>query len=175
MAYHSYPIGAFEPPPAFDGGTRRELSASIASFPEELEKAVSGFSAQQYAMKTLPGVWTVAQVIHHLADADMNAILRTKSALTQDEPTILPFDEEAWAGLADACNVPPDASLRLIRGVRQRWATLLSSLHEEQWLRRFYHPEAQKHFSVGHTAALYVWHGRHHLAHISALVREKGW
>lgn len=175
MAYHSYPIGAFEPPPAFDVATRKEITASIAAFADELEAVVSGFSTEQYGTKTLPEVWTIAQVIHHLADADMNALLRTKSALTMDKPTILPFDEEDWARLADAVSAPPDASLRLIRGIRARWAILLSSLHEEQWLRTFFHPEAQKHFSVGHTAAMYVWHGRHHLAHITALVREKGW
>ncbi|WP_254245235.1 DinB family protein [Hymenobacter sp. BRD67] len=107
--------------------------------------------------------------MHHVADSHLNAYCRFRLALTEDTPTIRPYDEQAWAELPDVAATPITVSLALLEHLHSRWVTLLQHLDEAQWQRTFYHPGNQKTASLDQTLALYAWHGQHHLAHLSLL------
>ena len=121
-----------------------------------------------------PEGWTVRQVVHHLADSHMNMYIRLRLALTEERPTIKPYDEKLWAELADARTSPIESSLRMMESMHQRWVTLLRSLSAEDWSRAFFHPEVGL-VHLDTTLAAYTWHSRHHTAHITALCDRMGW
>jgi len=116
----------------------------------------------------------VRQVVHHVADSHMNGLTRTKLALTEDNPTIKPYDEAAWAELADT-RLPIDISLTIIDGIHRRWVQVLRSLSAEQFERTFVHPEHGRTMTIGYQAQDYGWHSRHHVAHVTALRQREGW
>jgi uncharacterized damage-inducible protein DinB len=168
-----YPIGKFQRADNVDEAQRRVLVAAIAEAPSKLKAAVAGLSEQQLDTPYRPGGWTVRQVVHHLADSHMNSFVRFKLALTEDEPTIKPFDEGRWAELADGkARVEP--SLLLLETLHQRWVLLLDSLGPSDWQRQFRHPERGT-MTLGDNLQLYAWHGRHHVAHITSLRERNGW
>jgi len=117
-----------------------------------------------------PGGWTGQQVIHHVADSHLNSYCRFRLALTEDNPTIRPYDESAWAELPDVAIMPASVSLALLESLHSRWVTLLHHLTEAQWQRTFYHPETKRASTLDQALALYAWHGRHHLGHLALLV-----
>lgn len=163
-----YPLGKFAWPAApLADGERRHLLLELAAHPAHVRSAISGLTEEQLDTPYRPGGWTVRQVVHHLADSHLNSYVRFKLALTETEPTIKPYDEAAWAELPDS-GLPPDVSLSLLEGLHHRWCTLLEGLNEEQWRRRFVHPERGP-MNLDATLALYVWHGKHHTAHITGL------
>jgi hypothetical protein len=168
-----YPIGPFaavEDSPAV-------LSAAIDTIdalPASLRAAVLGLTEQQLDTAYRPGGWTVRQVVHHLADSHMNGMIRTKLALTETNPTIKPYDENAWAQLADM-RLPIAASLPLVDGIHARWAWVLRSLTPAQLQRTFVHPEHGKTMTIAYQVQNYAWHCRHHVAHITALRQREGW
>jgi hypothetical protein len=170
----SYPIGRFVwegPGPAADRGRRID---EIASAPRALRVAVSGLTDAQLDTPYRPGGWTVRQVAHHVPDSHMNAYVRFKLAVTEDSPTIKPYDEAAWAELADVRTVPVATSLALLAAIHERWVAFLRSLGEADWARAFRHPELGV-VPLEKNLALYAWHGRHHVAHVTALRERMGW
>jgi uncharacterized damage-inducible protein DinB len=169
-----YPIGKFQVPPAYDPVVRAVFIQQIEEAPVRLRAAVSGLSEAQLDHPYREGGWTVRQVVHHLPDSHMNSYIRCKLAITEDEPTIKPYDEAQWATLHDAATAAAEVSLALLEALHRRWVVFLRSLSEAQLSRTFRHPELGI-ISVDQNLALYAWHGRHHVAHITALRDHKGW
>lgn len=168
-----YPVGKFR---------RQEAKAAdpvaaiptLASLPGNLRAAVDGLTAEQLDTPYRDGGWTVRQLVHHVADSHMNAYIRVRLALTEDWPTIKPYDEKRWAELPDASVAPVDVSLDLLDALHRRWTFLLLSLTPEQWQRGFTHPENGRQ-TIAEATLLYEWHSRHHTAHIAELRKRKGW
>ncbi len=146
----------------------------ISEFPGEMRNAVDGLDHHQLATPYREGGWTVRQVVHHCADSHMFAVLRVRLALTEDWPTIQPYDQDAWAKLHDNQAAPVEWSLEILESVHARWGMMLQSLTEEQWKRGFVHPERGR-STVEEATLLYAWHSRHHLAHITHLRAARGW
>ena len=169
-----YPGGQFKKIENVTAAQRAGLIDEIASAPANLRAAVAGLTTAQLDTEYRPGGWTVRQVIHHLPDSHMNAFIRFKLALTEDEPTIKPYDEARWATLADVQATPVETSLALLDNLHERWVKLLRALSPADAARRFRHPELGT-VSLDDTLALYAWHGRHHIAHITSLRDRRGW
>jgi uncharacterized damage-inducible protein DinB len=148
--------------------------AALAAMPARLQQAVEKLDREQLETPYREGGWTVRQLVHHIADSHMNAFVRVRLALTEDWPTIKPYDEKAWALLADSTRAPVGWSLTLIEDLHARWVLLLDSLTEEQWQRGYRHPEMGA-STVEMTTLLYAWHARHHVAHITRLNENNGW
>lgn len=169
-----YPIGKF----TYDGPPtpeqRQELLHQIEQAPASLRAAVKGLSAQQLDTPYRPEGWTVRQLTHHVPDSHLNAYIRFKLALTEDEPTIKPYAEDRWAKLADTGTTPVEVSLTMMDSLHARWIRLLRSLKPEEWKRTFRHPELGL-MPLEKNLALYAWHGRHHVAHITGLRQRNGW
>ena len=170
-----YPVGKFT--------TKRPIGMDqIATFiddmeklPAQLKEAVEGWSDEQLDTPYRPGGWTVRQVIHHLADSHMNSYTRFKLALTEDKPMIKPYKEDIWAEQIDAKTLPVSVSLQLLEALHTRWVVLLKSLDEEGLNKTFVHPEHGKEVPLDINVAIYSWHSRHHLAHITTLKQYKNW
>jgi hypothetical protein len=169
-----YPIGKFH----FDGPPSQRQRASfiddIEQAPAALRAAVKGLTPEQFDSPYREGGWTVRQVAHHVPDSHMNAYVRFKLALTEDEPTIKPYAEDRWAQLTDTQSTPVEVSLALLESLHTRWVTLLRSLRPEDWKRNFRHPELGL-VSLEKNLAIYSWHGRHHVAHVAELRKRMGW
>ena len=169
-----YPIGSFQRVETPLAPQRRlELINDVEAVAAKYRAAVEGLSPAQLGTPYRPGGWTVAQTVHHVADSHMNSYVRYKLALTEEEPVIKPYDEAAWANLADS-SMPVEVSLTLLEMLHQRWVALLRALTPEQWNRSYKHPERGL-MNLDQTLALYSWHGNHHLAHITELSRRMGW
>ncbi len=147
--------------------------AELAALPQNLRAAINRLSDAQLDTPYRDGGWTVRQLIHHLADSHMNAVVRVRLALTEDWPTIKPYTEKLWAELPDSA-APVDLSLNIIEGIHASWVYLLKSLQGDQWQRGFVHPENGRQ-TIAEATALYAWHSRHHTAHITELRKRKGW
>jgi uncharacterized damage-inducible protein DinB len=169
----SYPVGRFTAPATISLGDRKDAIATLAELPEQLRNAVDGLSYAQLGTPYREGGWTVRQVVHHVADSHMNALIRVKLALTEDWPTVKPYDEAAWAKLHDVA-APVEWSLELVEALHARWVMLLQSLNEEQWKRGCNHPENGP-MTVEHITLVYAWHSRHHVAHITHLRAAENW
>ncbi len=169
-----YPIGRFEPPKTSTPELRARWLDEIEAAPARMRAAVEGLSAKQLDTPYREGGWTVRQVVHHVPDSHLNAYIRLKLALTEDEPTIKPYMEARWAELPDSRVVPISVSLTLLETVHERFMALWRSLTEEQWQRTFRHPEWGT-VTLSFHCALYAWHGRHHVAHITSLRERAGW
>jgi hypothetical protein len=174
MSDPRFPIGKFtyDGPP--DKGQRDKLINDIEGTPAALRAAVAGLSPQQIETPYRDGGWTVRQVVHHVPESHMNAYIRFKLALTEDAPTIKPYMEDRWAKLADVQSTPVEVSLTLLDGLHARWLPLLRSLDPSDWKRVFNHPELGS-MPLERNLALYAWHGRHHVAHITELRKKMGW
>ncbi|HUA01231.1 MAG TPA: putative metal-dependent hydrolase [Candidatus Aquilonibacter sp.] len=169
-----YPIGKFQRPENVSDDQRREFIDQIAAAPMRLALAVADLAPAQLDTPYRPAGWTVRQLVHHIPDSHMNAYVRFKLALTEDEPTIKPYEESRWAELADAKTPPIQPSLALLENLHTRWVMLLRSLAPGEWARKFRHPELGT-MSLHQNLALYAWHGRHHVAHITSLRERNGW
>ena len=160
-----YPIGMFDRLATPD----REASvAAIENLPAELKAALWRLPPGGLDRPYREGGWTGRQVVHHLADSHMNSQLRFRFALTEDNPAIKPYDEAAWAKLADAATDDIETSLAIIEGMHSRWTKLLRSLTGAQWKRTLVHPESGA-WDLERLAGLYAWHGRHHVAHLKLI------
>jgi uncharacterized damage-inducible protein DinB len=168
-----YPIGKFAKPETITPDERTGAVAALADLPKHLRNAVAGLDAAQMNTPYRDGGWTVRQVVHHVADSHMNALVRVKLALTEDWPTVKPYSEAAWATLPDAA-APVEWSLELTESLHARWVLLLQSLDEQQWQRGYRHPESGAQ-TVELATLLYAWHSRHHVAHITHLRTGKAW
>jgi uncharacterized damage-inducible protein DinB len=169
-----YPIGTFKAPDTFTPASRAEFIAQIDELPHRLREAVHRLSAEQLQTPYREGGWTLAQVVHHLPDSHMNAYIRFRLALTEDVPTIKAYDEVKWAELHDAGSSDIEPSLVLLEGLHARWVRLLQRIAPEEWSRAFVHPERGR-VTLDRNLALYAWHGRHHVAHITRLRQRMAW
>lgn len=169
-----YPIGKFTYPGELGDQGRHNAIEQLEAAPAQLRAAVEGLSPQQLDTPYRPDGWTVRQVIHHLPDSHLNAYTRFKLALTEDEPTIKPYDEVRWAELSDARIAPIEVSLALLESLHRRWVLLLRAMGPADFARRFRHPELGV-VTLDKNLALYAWHGRHHVAHITSLRERMGW
>lgn len=170
-----YPIGRFEPPATHDAGARRTSIAVIAELPDRLTAAVAGLDDAQLDTPYRDGGWTVRQLVHHVADSHLNATMRFRLALTEDLPTIKTYDEKAWARLADVRTLPVLPSLQLLEGLHRRWVALLEAMDDEAWERELHHPEFKEPLRLWWMLAMYDWHSRHHVAHVTRLRAREGW
>jgi hypothetical protein len=169
-----YPIGDFQMPAQVTPERRQQAIAEIASTPVKMRAAVKGLSEAQLDTPYRDGGWTVRQVVHHVPDSHLNAYVRLKLALTEEKPTIKPYDQEAWSKLADSKSTPLETSLTLLSAVHDRWDRIWRSLKPEHFARVFVHPEHGER-TVDWLLFVYEWHGKHHTAHISELRKQKGW
>ena len=169
-----YPIGKYEQPRDVTPDLRRQAIEVIAVTPAKFRAAVSGLKDAQLDTPYREGGWTVRQVVHHVPDSHLNAYVRLKLALTEDQPTIKPYEEGRWAELADTKSTPIETSLTLLESLHDRWVRLWRSMSAADFAKTFVHPEYGPR-SVDWLLFLYAWHGRHHTAHITTLRQQKGW
>ena len=170
-----YPIGRFKSPDVVTDVQLKSYINDIRYLPNLIEIAVQDLDTWQLDTPYRPGGWTVAQVVHHLADSHMNAVIRFKLALTEDAPVIKPYDEAAWANLPDVQHTPVNVSLTILFALHTRWVHLMEHLTPADWQRTFVHPEHGKTFGLKTIAGMYAWHGRHHLAHVVNLKERENW
>jgi hypothetical protein len=170
-----YPVGRFTPPAAISPGDRRGYIQHLVDAPERLRAAIEGLSDEQLSTPYRPEGWTVRQVVHHLPDSHLNAYVRFRLALTEDEPTIRTYREELWAELPDSRLAPVELSLSLLESLHRRLALMLRNVNEEEWRRPYRHPERSALIPLEVGVAEYAWHGRHHVAQITALRERMGW
>ena len=169
-----YPIGPFSYTPTTTATDRTRLIDIVAGAPRQLRAAVAALADHQLDTPYRPQGWTVRQVVHHLPDSHLNAYIRCKLALTEDNPTIKPYDEQRWAELPDSRR-PIEGSLALLDHLHERWVALLHALPPEAFGRTCVHPASQTVMTVDRLVASYGWHGRHHVAHLTELRRREGW
>jgi uncharacterized damage-inducible protein DinB len=170
-----YPIGGFTWDGAMTEARRAACVGRIAAAPGRLRAAVAGLDERQLDTPYRPGGWTVRQVVHHVPDSHLNAYTRTRLALTEETPTIKPYEEARWAELPDARSAPIEMSLALLDALHARWVALLRGLGPAEGGRTFRHPEHGRLMTVDEVLALYAWHGEHHVAHVTALRARMGW
>jgi uncharacterized damage-inducible protein DinB len=173
MSDLQYPVGKFSPEENLTDERRGELIGQIADAPARLREALKGLDGRQLDTPYRDGGWTVRQVTHHLADSHLNAYVRFKLAMTEDFPTIKPYDQKLWAETADARG-PVESSVELLDALHQRWVALLKSMSATDFKRRLKHPEMGE-VVLEKYLGMYAWHGRHHVAHITALRGRMRW
>jgi hypothetical protein len=169
-----YPIGKYEPQP-FSNDLKEQRLADIRFLPNAIENAIHNLDEQQLQTPYREGGWTVHQLVHHVADSHINAYIRFKLGYTEDNPTIQPYEEKEWAKTTDVQNLPVNVSITLLYALHQRWHEFLKYFTEKDWERTLFHPEHQKQFTLWHFLGMYAWHGRHHVAHITALRERMKW
>jgi len=169
-----YPIGKYEPQPFSNEQLQKSL-IDIKYLPNLLENAILNLDEHQLETPYRPEGWSVKQLVHHVADSHMNAYIRFKLGLTENNPTIKPYNEAAWATLSDTKNLPINLSMTLLFALHTRWVEVLSSIAKEDWNRTVYHPEQNKEITLWHLLGMYAWHSRHHTAHVTALRQRMNW
>ena len=161
-----YPIGRVQMEERLTPERREQLIRQIEEAPRNLREAVAGLNEAQLDTPYREGGWTVRQVVHHVPDSHMNAYIRFRLALTEEEPTIKPYSEPDWANLPDARALPPEVSLRLLEALHERWVALLRAMKPEDFARGFIHPEHGRRLTLDQILQIYAWHGKHHAAHV---------
>lgn len=170
-----YPIGKFVVQP-YSAELKNSLINDIRFLPNDIEIAIQSLDEYQLDTPYREGGWTIKQLVHHVADSHMNAYIRFKLALTEENPTIKPYAEAEWANLPDTFNVPVNVSVTLLHALHKRWTIINESITKEQFQNRtVFHPEHQKQMSLWHLLGMYAWHGKHHLAHVQKLKERKDW
>jgi hypothetical protein len=169
-----YPIGKFEPKP-YSEKQRDEWLTDILFHPRQLEYSVLNLDESHLDTPYRDGGWTVRQLVHHMADSHMNAYFRCKLTYTEDNPTIKPYDQDAWVKLHDVASVPINISMTLLHALHTRWYDFLKNVPEDAWQRTAFHPETGRQYTLWQFLGIYAWHGRHHVAHINALRERMGW
>ncbi len=170
-----YPIGKYEAQP-FSIEQKIEWLADIKFLPHLLESSLLNLNEDQLHTPYREGGWTVNQLVHHVADSHMNAYIRFKVGLTEDNPTIRPYDEKAWAELYDVKKLPVNVSITLLHALHLRWHEALKSIGDEEWNNRtIFHPEHKKTMRLWYLLGMYAWHGKHHVAHVTSLREKMGW
>lgn len=169
-----YPIGKYEPRPYSDR-LKEDWLNDIRFLPQSLENALLNLDEAQLLTPYREGGWTLKQVVHHVADSHINAYCRFKLGLTEDKPTIRPYDEKSWALLNDVDLMPPNVSITLLYALHTRWYTLLKNMSEADFNREIIHPEHNNTFTLWVLLGMYAWHGKHHVAHITSLRERNAW
>jgi DinB superfamily len=173
MSDLQYPVGKFQRQSEYHTSEIAQFIEILEQLPTQMRAAVAGLSDSQLETTYRPDGWTLRQVVHHVPDSHMNSYVRFKLALTEDNPTIKPYDEAAWALLSDS-SLPTQVSLDLLEALHARWVILLRALNPEDWKRTFQHPQNGP-MTLEYALALYAWHSRHHLAHITVTKERLGW
>ncbi len=169
-----YPIGQYCSTP-YSNNLKEEWLADIRFLPTALEFAIAHLDEAQLHTKYRDGGWTVHQLVHHVSDSHMNAYCRFKLGYTENTPTICLYKEELWATTSDVRDLPVNISITLLFALHLRWHHFLTELTEDDWHKTVYHPEQKKELTLWFLLGLYAWHGRHHVAHITALRERMGW
>jgi uncharacterized damage-inducible protein DinB len=169
-----YPIGRHQRPASLSDAQRRTAIDAIGATPDNLREAIRGLDDNQLDTPYRPDGWTVRQVVHHVPDSHANAYIRFKLALTEDTPTIKPYDEAAWAKLEDSRTTEIETSLTLLAALHDRWVRILRSMKPADFSRKLNHPENGI-MTLDQLLALYEWHGKHHVAHVTNLRARNGW
>lgn len=175
MSDPRYPIGPFQRKDELTEDERQSMLADIAATPARMREAVAGLTDAQLDTPYRDGGWTLRQVVHHVPDSHLNAYCRLKLALTEEQPTIRPYDESTWAELADSKTTPIEVSLTLLESLHARWVGLFRSMKPEDFRRTFRHPEHQGTPTLDWLVAMYAWHGKHHVGHITSTRERMGW
>ncbi len=174
MSDPRYPIGKFQPKPTITDDERKQCINYIAEAPANLRAAIKGLTDQQLDTPYRDGGWTIRQVVHHLPDSHMNAYIRVKLAMTEQDPAVKGYHENLWAELSDARTASVDISLALLESLHQRWVLFLRSLSSSDFGRMWKHPEHGLR-DIDFLLQLYSWHGRHHTSQITSLKERMGW
>ena len=169
-----YPIGPAPSRMTLTEDERRTMIEEIELAPARLRKAVMELEDEQLDTPYREGGWTVRQVVHHVPDSHINAYVRLKLALTEESPTINAYAEERWALLEDARSTPIVTSLTLLESLHERWVRVLRSLNETDFARTWRHP-VHGLITIDWLVAMYAWHGKHHVAHVTSLRERMGW
>jgi uncharacterized damage-inducible protein DinB len=170
-----YPIGQYISPATIGRAGRDTWIAELEALPGNLRNAVEALGDAQLDVSYRPGGWTIRQVVHHIADGHLNSYTRFRLALTEQTPTIKPFDEDAWAELPDAKSGPIEPSLALTEALHRRWVMLLRSLSDADFKRSYRHPERGEATILDSTLGYFAWHSRHHVAQILNLRKRECW
>ena len=152
-----------------------KLIDQLEELPGKVRAAVMGLTDEQLDTPYREGGWTLRQVVHHLPDSHLNAYMRFKLAITEDTPIIKPYEEGLWAECKEAKYGPLNDSLDLLDSLHRRWVAFLRTLKPEDFLRKYYHPAQEKNYVLSSVLGMYVWHGKHHLAHITETKKANGW
>ncbi len=171
---NQYPIGKFQSRD-FSEAAKLEALESLKALPAAVEAALLNLDESQLHTPYRDGGWTVLEVVHHLADANMSAYIRNKLALTEDNPRIAPFDENKWTELNDVKDLPAEISATLLHALHLRWYAALKDLSDADWERTVYHPAMDKNITLWYYLQFYAWHGRHHVAQINYLREKRKW
>ncbi|MBD2705709.1 putative metal-dependent hydrolase [Spirosoma sp. BT702] len=169
-----YPIGDFVNGKTYSAEDSQQHIAALDEFPVKLTELVGKWGDDRIDTPYRPGGWTIRQLVHHVADSHLNAYVRTKLTLTEDNPTIKPYEEGEWAKLPDSqLDIAP--SLVILRNLHHRWVTIFQSLTDADLARTYYHPGSQRSFELREALAMYAWHGEHHYQHAYRLAQRNGW
>jgi len=139
---------------------------NIRQLPAELEHAVENLDAAQLQSPYREGGWTIHQLVHHVADSHMNAYVRFKLALTEDDVTVKSYEEQLWAELDDVRALPVNISITLLHALHARLYSAIKELREDQWNRTLNYPGKPAPVTIWFLLGMYSWHGKHHTAHI---------
>lgn len=169
-----YPVGRFHAPDNFTDASRQLAIETLRALPGKLTPIVNALNDDQLQTPYRPDGWTVKQLVHHIADSHMNSYARFKFGVTEEKPTIMPYDQDAWVKTPEN-ELPVSVPLSIIDGIHQKLSALLSSFSEAEFKRTIIHPEMMEEISLDKLAALYSWHSEHHLAHITELIKREGW
>ena len=169
-----YPIGRYIKPDTYTPQLLHEWIAAIQALPSWMDACIENLDHEHLQISYREGGWTIQQVVHHIADSHMNAYIRLKLALTEDNPTVKPYNENAWAALPDTQAVPVNISVTMLHTLHRRMVALLNHMQAHEWERTYYHPEHKRNFPVWEMAAMYAWHSRHHTEHIRQLRVKMG-
>ena len=169
-----YPIGKWDRRDTLTSGERAAMIAQIGEVPARMRTAIAGLDETQLDTPYREGGWTVRQVIHHVPDSHLNSYTRFKLALTEEEPTIRPYDEAKWAALSDSRDTPVETSLTMLDALHDRWTILLRAMSDDDFRRTLRHPDLGV-MSLDALLSLYAWHGRHHVGHVTSLRQRMGW
>jgi len=169
-----YPIGKYEAQP-FSESQKKKWIADIQFLPNELEQAIENLDEAQLQTPYRDGGWTMHQLVHHLADSHMNSFIRFKLALTEDNPTIKPYEENAWSEMADVTKEPINVSITLLYALHKRWLTLLQNMSDADFEKTLFNPQRRGQLTLWEMLGIYAWHGKHHVEHIKTLKENKGW
>jgi hypothetical protein len=169
-----FPIGEFQKPETISQNDLENWITAIETFPKKIKTLTENLSTAQLNWIYRPSGWSIKQVVHHCADSHMNSFIRFKLALTEDVPTIKPYEEDRWAALTDGNSDNIFPSIQIIEGLHTRWVMLLKSFGEKELKRQFTHPANNKTSSLDEIIGVYAWHCSHHLAHIEQAILYKG-
>jgi DinB superfamily len=169
-----FPIGEFQKPISISENDLKTWISVIENFPNRIKSLTENLSIEQLNLIYRPDGWSIKQVVHHCADSHMNSFVRFKLTLTEENPTIKPYEESLWAKLVDANDDDISASIFIIEGLHKRWTLMLKSLVKIDFKRSFFHPESQTNNTLDTILCFYAWHCDHHLAHIMQALRYNG-